>query len=185
MRPSNQSSSSGRNLRSSDQTDAIPEEQQVAVGGIMEIEAEIEKRQQIQENVDVQPVVQQQQPQQEQVPFYATAFLHPTKFSGNEKPTEWSNEFQSWVQLQHLSQERAINAFKFFMTGTAKIWFDGLPTSSKKDVKTIIKLLEIRFRTNEDDDILCQQWASKNILEYLDRLFINATEQEIPEKPTD
>lgn len=103
-------------------------------------------------------------------------------FNGQGKPTEWVNQFQAWVELQQLPQDRAINAIKFFLTGTAKIWFDGLPETSKTNLRAILKLLEVRFMANDDDDILCQQWAKENVQEYVDRLTIKARSQEVPDK---
>lgn len=57
-----------------------------------------------------------------------------------------------------------------------------MPETSKTKLRAILKLFEVRFMANDDDDILCQQWAKENVQEYVDRLTIKARSQEVPDK---
>ena len=122
------------------------------------------------------------QPTQVHVPYFnACAFIQPSIYDGRTKPKDWINQVKSWAQLQKLSDENAINALTFYLTGSAKMWFESLPSSAKTDLRNIFRLLEIRFTSSDDDELLASQWATENVQEYMDRLIVKARMQNVPE----
>ncbi|XP_052087540.1 uncharacterized protein LOC127724571 isoform X2 [Mytilus californianus] len=127
---------------------------------------------------------QEQTPEVQQVQpfiFNATALLQPSTYDGSSKPSSWISQFSSWTKLQNLTDKNAINALTFYLSGPAKIWFQSLPDSAKTNLASIIKLLEVRFTTSDDEDILTTQATNESVHEFLDRLTLKATSQRIPE----
>ena len=127
-----------------------------------------------------QPTPPSQPNQVQPLVFSATALLQPTIYDGSSNPINWTSQFKSWVQLQRLDESSAINALTFYLSGAAKIWYDGLPSSSR-DLKAVLKLLEIRFTKSDDDDIMITQKANESVLEFIDRVLVKAAEMKIPE----
>ncbi|CAG2207097.1 unnamed protein product [Mytilus edulis] len=123
----------------------------------------------------------QQNPQVQPFIFNATALLQPSIYDGSSKPSSWISQFSSWTKLQNLTDKNAINALTFYLSGPAKIWFQSLPDSAKTNLASIIKLLEVRFTTSDDEDILTTQATNESVHEFLDRLTLKATSQRIPE----
>ena len=85
------------------------------------------------------------------------------------------------MKLQQMDDELAISAITFYLTGTAKTWFQGLPHSAKDNIRAIMKLLEIRFEQSDEEDLLTNQWRTENVKEYIDLITVKAQEQNIPE----
>lgn len=130
----------------------------------------MQQQDQAQQNLQVQPFI-----------ISATALLQPSIYDGSSKPSSWIIKFSSWTKLQNLTDKNAINALTFYLSGPAKIWFQSLPDSVKTNLASIIKLLEIRFTTSDDEDILTTQATNESVHEFLDRLTLKATSQRIPE----
>lgn len=121
---------------------------------------------QAQQNPKVQPFI-----------FNATALLQSSIYDGSSRPSSWISQFSSWTKLQNLTDKNAINALTFYISGSAKIWFQSLPDSAKTNLASIMKLLEVRFTTSDDEVILTTQATNESVHEFLDRLSLNATSQ--------
>lgn len=115
---------------------------------------------------------------------FPSSILHvqPNKFNGTSKGQSWIQEFDRWSKLHKLSNEQAAQALPFYLDGSAKLWFDGLPDATQTNYAQLKDAMTKRFASrHEDDDIFITQAPTELAVEFLDRLQIKAASQNIPD----
>lgn len=110
---------------------------------------------------------------------YPPSLIQLSTYKGDTQPSHWTKQFQRWYTLQNLTPEQAANTLPFYLKDAAKIYYEGLPNATKQNVKQVLRLLEVRFESDEDD-LFVQQQANESAQDFIDRIIIRASEQNIP-----
>ena len=72
-------------------------------------------------------------------------------------PSQWTEQFERWYTLQNITPLLAANTLPFHLKDSAKTFYEGLLDTTKQNVKQVIRLLQVRFESDEDDLFIQEQ----------------------------
>lgn len=79
------------------------------------------------------------------------------------------------------SDEDAAIALPFYLKGAAKMFYEGLPEPQQNNLEGCLRLVEARFEGHSDEELLMAQTSSESALDFLDRVILKASEENIPD----
>lgn len=112
--------------------------------------------------------------------------LDKFKGDGTQDVNAWFESFCQWAKFHDLADDKALDAFPFYLEGHAKIWYETLSQQQKSNSLMFKPLFFERFKELEiflDLSVLqMKQKGTEPVIDFLSRLIKTASIKNVPEK---
>lgn len=159
-------------------------DQEDEMQGLRERIRNMEREQQVQQDVHVQPLTTPPPMSYNTPPSNSPDRLSVRleKFDGKTSAVQWWVKFMALVNLQGLTEQKAILYLPFFFLGTAETWFNALDTTVKSSLTAIHTAFINRFKPvsyHAFDLLKFIQGENESVEEFIQRVSEKATDLKV------